>query len=105
MGLTFTEKNGALYLSGELTIYHAAEVKPSLVAMLRTKNELEIDLSGVSEIDTAGLQLLMLAKKETDRSGKKLRLISHSPSVLELMDLYNLAGFFGDPLVITATQS
>ncbi|HYE38112.1 STAS domain-containing protein [Methylocaldum sp.] len=102
MTIEFTEESGALRLAGELTVYHAAEVKRPLMAMLQEKTELEIDLSGISEIDTAGLQLLMLAKKEADRSQKNLRLVSHSAPVLELMDLYDLAGFFGDPLVITA---
>jgi len=102
MAIEFTEEGGALRLAGELTIYHAAEIKQPLIARLQAGNELEIDLSGISEIDTAGCQLLMLAKKEADRTGTHLRLIFHSPAVLELMDLYNLAGFFGDPLVITA---
>jgi anti-sigma B factor antagonist len=105
MAIEFTEDGGALRLSGELTIYHAAEIKQPLLTMLQAGNELEIDLSGVSEIDTAGFQLLMLAKRETDRTGGKLRLTSHSPAVLELIELYNLAGFFGDPLVITAAHS
>jgi anti-anti-sigma factor len=104
MAIELTEDGGALRLSGELTIYHAAEIKQPLLTMLQSGNELEIDLSGISEIDTAGFQLLMLAKRETDRTGGNLRLTSHSPAVLELIELYNLAGFFGDPLVITAAH-
>ena len=63
---------------------------------------MELDLSQVTEIDTAGIQLLMLAKRESMKRGKELRIVAHSPAVSELMDFYNIAGFFGDPLVIPA---
>jgi anti-sigma B factor antagonist len=104
MTIEFSERNGILHLAGEMTIYQAAEIKQPLVAMLQARHDLEIDLSGIIEIDTAGVQLLILIKKEADRAGKKLRLVSHSQAVLEMMNLYNLAGFFGDPLILTARQ-
>jgi anti-anti-sigma factor len=104
MSMGFSERNGVLRLVGELTIYHVAELKPQLLMILQEKKIMEIDLSGIDEIDTAGIQLLMLIKKEADRSEKSLRLVAHSPAVLELMSLYDLAEFFGDPLVLTACE-
>ena len=94
-----------LTLSGEMTIYAAALLKESLLTTIEDCPELEIDLAKVSEIDTAGLQLLILAKRQAAASDKTLTLIGHSHPVLELLELYNMASFFGDPVVITAQES
>lgn len=90
-----------LSLSGELTIYTAGEVKATLAAAMESADSLEIDLFGVTEIDTAGLQLLLMAKRTAD---KKIAFINHSQPVLRLVDLANLGSVFGDPLLISATQ-
>lgn len=90
-------------LEGDLTIYNAMEVKASLLDYLRVADEVELDLSQVCEIDSAGVQLLMLAKHESVRRDKTLRLVSHSRAVLDIFELYNLAAFFGDPLLISHT--
>lgn len=84
----------------DLTIYHAAELKPALLQALLRAEELEIDLRQVAEMDSAGLQLLVLLKREAAEAGKRLRLSSHSPAVLRVFDLFNMASYFGDPLVI-----
>lgn len=88
-----------IVIDGELTIYTALEMKDKLLAALLKTNELELDLSGVSEFDAAGLQLLVLIKKEANILDKTLSFTGHSPVVLELLDLSGLAGFFGDPLL------
>ncbi len=88
-------------LSGEMTIYHAAELKPALLDCIARCREIEFNLSEVVEIDTAGFQLLLLAKREAARVGKPLRLVAHSPATLEVLDLFNMASYFGDPVVIS----
>ena len=60
----------------------------------------EIDLSGVTEFDTAGVQLLMLAKQDALAKKSELRLVGHSPAVLEVFELLNVAAYFNDPLVM-----
>lgn len=89
-------------ITGEMTIYRAAELKHSLIEHILQNEEIEIDLSKVSEIDSAGLQLLILAKLEASVRNKPLRFEGHSPAVMEILDLSDLAGFFGDPVVITS---
>lgn len=89
-----------LRLAGELTIYHSAAIKPRLVDALRNHAEVDINLASVSEIDTAGLQLLIMAKLEALAASKVLRLTDHSPAVLEIMELFDLAGYFGDPVLL-----
>ena len=81
------ENRLCLHAVGEMTIYHAAELKPVLLGALDQSDEIEIDLSGVSEIDTAGVQLLMLMKREAVATDKKLTLSGHSPAVLDVFEL------------------
>jgi anti-anti-sigma factor len=94
-----------LPLTGELTIYTAAELKGRLLTALAAADPVEIDLSQVSEIDTAGLQLLMLAKREAAERGTPLTLTGHSHAVIECLDLCNLAAVFGDQVVISAPSA
>lgn len=89
-------------IEGEMTIYRANELKQSLMENIQQNRELEIDLSKVSEIDSAGLQLMVLAKLEASVHNKQLRFENHSPAVMEILDLSDLTGFFGDPVVITS---
>ena len=95
----------ALALQDDLTIYHAAEIKTRLVDALATCDELELDLLQVGEIDTAGLQLLILLKKEAQRAGKTLSIVAHSQTVRAVIDFCNLAAELGDPLVIPAAEA
>ena len=88
-------------VQGSMTIYEAAADKPALLGALGEATEMEIDLSSVVEMDTAGLQLLILVKRESLRAGKPVRLTGHSEASLDVLDRYNLAGYFGDPVVIS----
>lgn len=98
-----TAANNAIKLTieQELTIYTASEMKAQLMTLLENSSELEFDLSQVGEMDTAGLQLLILAKRECLARGGNLRLSNHSPAVLDVLDLCNMIQFFGDPVVIS----
>ncbi|TMH60351.1 MAG: STAS domain-containing protein [Betaproteobacteria bacterium] len=77
-----------------MTIYEAAADKPLLLSALATAKETEIDLSSVDEMDTAGLQLLLLVKRESLKAGKVLRLTGHSPASLDVLERYNLGAYF-----------
>jgi anti-sigma B factor antagonist len=89
-------------LSGEQTIYGAPRLKAQLLDALSTSAEIEVNLSRVTEIDTAAVQLLVLAKREAQAAGKNLRLVAHSAASTEALDLLQLGGYFGDPIVLTA---
>ena len=93
---------GRLTLQDDLTIYNAIESKRQLIEAVRATNTLELDLSQVHEMDSAGFQLLVLAKREALSLGRNLRIIAHSPAVLEVIEFYNMVAFFGDPVVIPA---
>lgn len=88
------------FLSGALTIQHVRGALPSLLDALARGPHIEFDLSAVSALDAAGLQLLMLCKREAARLGHRLELVGHSEVVVEQFELFNLAGYFGDPLYL-----
>jgi anti-anti-sigma regulatory factor len=91
------ESSPSLSLAGPLTICEVDDLKSTL---LTTDTLQEIDLSGVTEIDTAGVQLLMMAKKVARSQERELRLVAHSARVIEAFELLNLAAYFNDPLVM-----
>ncbi len=97
--------SGRLAIDQDMTIYHAEALKAELMDNVARNQVIELDLSRVAEIDTSGIQLLMLAKRECQKQDKTLRIVAHSPAVHELMDFFNIAGFFGDPLVIPARDA
>lgn len=88
----------------DMTVYNAAEQKAMLLKALDSCQELDIDLSHVGEIDSAGFQILLLTKREALKASKTVRLTGHSKAVTELIDLYNMASYFGDPMVISAEE-
>ncbi|TYQ12201.1 UNVERIFIED_ORG: anti-anti-sigma factor [Zoogloea ramigera] len=91
---------GHLAWSGEINIYRAADLKLEVLHALRAAPVLEIDLAGVTELDTAGLQVLMLAKRTATIEQRELRLRNHSPAVVDVVEMLNLGAFFGDAVLI-----
>lgn len=87
-------------IEGEFTIYTVAEWKRCLFERLSASRELELDLSKVNAIDTAGQQLLIATKLRAMALGTTLRVVAHSPAVVEVLDLCRLGAFFGDPVLI-----
>jgi anti-anti-sigma factor len=101
-----TTLDGATRLSvnGNLTIYDTAAIKQCLIDGVRANAVLELDLSHVGEMDTAGFQVLALAKSESQRLDHALRIVGHSPAVREVIEFFNMVAFFGDPLLIPARE-
>jgi ABC-type transporter Mla MlaB component len=62
-----------LKLVGSLTIGQAAGFKEALVAALSEASELQVDISGITEIDLTGLQLLGASHRSALDRGKLFR--------------------------------
>ncbi len=99
------QQSQRIVIDGELTIYTAMALKEKLLTGLSVTEKLELDLSGIGEIDAAGLQLLVMIKQQAAALDKVLLFTAHSPVVVELLDLSGLAGFFGDPLLMVHSSS
>lgn len=100
MDISVEEASGtcSLALAGELTIHHSAAVKERLLASIRACARVDVDLSSVTDIDTAGMQVLLIAKREAEASGARLQLGGLSAAVLDLVGLFNLADQFVPPV-------
>lgn len=83
----------ALTLDGEMTIYRALELKELLLEAIQDGAGLELDLSNVTELDTAGVQLLMAARK----SAPSFRIVAMSEAVAEVFATFDLGALCGAP--------
>lgn len=81
---------GTLALAGEMTIFDAAEIKTSLLQSLMAATTLDIDLSAITELDTSGVQVMLMLQREARIQDKCLHWSGHSPCVARVLDLLNL---------------
>lgn len=65
-------------LEGELTLARASEIKPLLVDAVAQGGDLDIDVSAITEVDVAGLQLLCATHRCLDRKGRSLNIAGAS---------------------------
>ncbi|MDO7896017.1 STAS domain-containing protein [Pseudomonas citrulli] len=77
-------------IDGELTIYTAADLSAQWLPHLGATPRMEVDLSQVTEMDGAGLQLLLMALREAPKAGTQLTLTGRSKAVTETLELCNL---------------
>lgn len=80
-----------LNLGSELTIVTAAQTRDRIAPYVTAATDLELDLSAVSDVDTAGLQLLLMVRREAERRGAKVTLADPSPVVQDLFELTQLS--------------
>ncbi|MEV4641782.1 STAS domain-containing protein [Actinoplanes sp. NPDC049548] len=78
-------------LDGELTIMTAAAHKDRLLSALPGNDGLRVDMSGVEEIDTAGLQVLLLVRREAQRLELPFEIGAAGGSVAEVLAMAGLA--------------
>jgi len=93
-----------LHVEGPCTIYEAAALKARLLEAVSRHDCCHLDLAGVTELDSAGLQVLYLGKREAIRLAHTLSLVEHSAAVREVFDLTGLHAYFGDPTWIPARE-
>ena len=70
-----------------MTIYRALELKEMLFLPVPVT---ALDLSAVTELDTAGVQLLLLAQRAARAAGGDFRLTAPSAAVREVLQLLGL---------------
>jgi anti-anti-sigma regulatory factor len=62
-------------LEGELTLVHVSEIKSRLLEAVAGGGEVEVDVSAVTEVDVAGLQLICSLHRLLDTQQRELRLV------------------------------
>lgn len=96
MNVRVQKESGAVRLAidGEMTIYGVSELKTALLNGLLCTPMLELDLKDVTAIDSAGLQLLLLARKEAGLMNKTVRIAAMSRAVENILEVYRLKETF-----------
>jgi len=80
----------------ELTIYSVSQAKVELLAPLPAPGCLvEIDLQSVTELDTAGVQLLIVAHRHVSECGGEFRIANVRPEVRATLDMLCLGPLLG----------
>jgi len=97
--MNVTRKNNksgtALSLDGELTIYTVSQAKQALLEDHENfSSEVAMDLQAISEIDTAGLQLLLFVQKHLSGIDKKLHVVKSNEHVDALFKHLDVASYF-----------
>lgn len=83
-------------LAGEVTVFSAAAIRHQLLAALDDARDVEVDLSQVTEIDSAGVQLIVAAKREAAARNKDLHFSGCSGVVLDVIGLLGLSQYLTD---------
>ncbi len=91
-----TTKSGtSLSIEGELTIYSVHQAKQDLLQDYNNfADQVALDLHKVSELDTAGIQLLLFLQHFLQGLNKKLHLVKSNEQVDETLAALDIAGHF-----------
>ena len=84
-----------LPLGPELTIPFAAQTQASLAqALQQAEGPVVLALGGVTEIDSAGIQLLLATRRSLDERQQPLQLQAPSDVVLDALRVFGLQAHF-----------
>jgi anti-anti-sigma factor len=78
-------------IKGNCVIHELLPLQKTLLEIINSeRSSVEIDLSGVEAIDTAGVQLLAVCRKNTLEIGKTFQITSTSESVSDALKITGL---------------
>jgi anti-anti-sigma factor len=90
-----TKNNGQkLSFRGELTIFNATTLKDELFPYLEQSKDLSLDFNGVTEADTAFVQILIQLKRECAERKIDISVASCSEPVAALLRTFRLTDEF-----------
>lgn len=103
MRITVAMKAGVLRvrLGESLDIASAEEAKSRLQQVSESAANLELDLSSLVDIDTAGIQLLLALRRTREKAGTPVRIVHPSPSVLDAFRLVGLERIFDASVAVS----
>lgn len=83
-------------IDNEITIYTVLALKNDLILHLQAGKNLQLNLSTVAEVDSAGIQLLIYLQKKAHELGLTLSLFAINQAVYDVIELFDLIDFFDD---------
>jgi anti-sigma B factor antagonist len=103
MHINATKHDGHLKakLQDSLDITNVSEARDNILQLLNSGDSIRFDLSSMTEIDTAGVQLVLAVRKEAIALGKECRFVHPSPPVDDVFRALGRSGIF-DESVLTA---
>ena len=75
----------------EMTIYTAADNREALLKCLKPNKALTIDMANVGEIDSAGVQLLLVAQRFCAANEQAFHLQNPTAAVVDVIELCGLS--------------
>jgi anti-anti-sigma factor len=90
INLTIQKGRVKARLSDSLDIAHVALARDHLSQVLQGGDACELNLAGITDFDTAGIQLLLAFQREAKALGKSCEFLQPSPSVTEVASLLGL---------------
>jgi anti-anti-sigma factor len=93
MSCEVDKREGRIHVRGEMTIYDAAALKVGLFDALADEPAGRLDLSEVTEIDTTGLQILLMSEKRCAARAAPFCIENPSSAVREVLDLLGRTGW------------
>ena len=91
ISISETDATVTVRIDGEMNIYHAAELKTPLLELLSKGKDIALDLSLVGDLDTSGLQILMLLSRELNNAGKTFTIIKQGEASFDALTLLNMS--------------
>ena len=88
MKITTSQVDGTaiIGIAGDLRIATVADAKPELVAALAVCGAIQVDLNDIGQIDTAGIQLLLMICASTRAKGQSFAVVGQSDSFRAALD-------------------
>ncbi|MGA7713054.1 MAG: STAS domain-containing protein [Rhizomicrobium sp.] len=83
---TQVEDTSIVKIEGDLLIGCVAQAKPKIVAALAAGDKVLLDLGNLGECDTAGIQLLLMARASARSQSKSLFVTANSTSFLTTLE-------------------
>lgn len=81
-----------LVLRGCWTVSHAASGRERLIELLSARAPQTLDLSGIDDVDSAGLQLLLALARRQAACGRLPDVVGQSPAVQRLGSALGICG-------------
>jgi anti-sigma B factor antagonist len=75
-------------IEGDINIYSVKELKERFSEFFENVKNVELDLSAVDAVDTAGFQLLVAVRKELNSKDRILTIINPSNEITRIFSLY-----------------
>jgi anti-anti-sigma factor len=88
----------ALVLGPEMTIAHAGSCQAALAEALQAAPAaLALDLGGVTDFDSSGVQLLLATQRSLSERGDAMDIVAASPAVVDALAIFGLRDLLGAP--------